>query len=366
MTFVPKPRYTIMPDTIVGCDIFPVAWPEINWLQQLPKNTYFALWANEYYPPPELPIGHSLYVVTFHQERFDTDWLLSQATKIDAPIIVLNDGGVYDFPFPPNVHFFPYYSWHYHMQKIMEWFPDRQPRNVKYKISNVCNRITHSKMLIFSALMEYHSRDQLLMILGDWLEERSVHFRQPTGITELDNLADVFYQKYLGTTIRIDDFDNSRHNIQQINSNPWQPLYLETALHFSSESINYSLMHKNGQDVIIPGPQFSEKTYKCLVSGTPFIPVGQFECYRYFEELGMKFDYGDIDLSWDKDPGNLTRLVSLVNLIKSLRDFSIADIVSMTKESTLHNFDHLWSGEFDRRCRQHNQQIADQIITKFA
>ena len=364
MTSALAPRYHIMPYPVLGCQVFPVDWPEINWLAELPKDTYFALWVRD--PYPILPKGHNLYVVTFHQEPFDPDWLLAQANRIEAPIVVLNDGSAYDFPFPSNVHFFKYYSWHYHMQQIMSWFPDRQPRNLKYKISNVCNRITQSKLLIFTALMEYHTKDQLLVILGDWLEEKNVHFRQPTGIIELDQLADIFYQKYLGTLIRIDDFDNDKHNFQQTNSNPWQPLYLESALHFSSEGYHYSLMDINGQQIIRPGPQFSEKTYKCLIAGTPFIAVGQFESYRYFRELGLRFDYGNIDLSWDNDPGNLTRLVSLIQMIKSLTKFSIDDIESMTKTSTQHNFDHIWSGAFDRCCRRHNQQIAQYVIKQFA
>jgi hypothetical protein len=353
-----------MPDHVAGCNVFPVGWPEINWLAELSPRTYFSLWT-QVDAQPILPVGYPLYVVTFHQERFDPDWLLSQAALIDAPIIVLNDGSVYDFPFPPNVHFFQYYSWHYHMQKIMEWFPDRQARNVKYKISNVCNRITQSKLLIFTALMEYHDRDQLMVVLGDWLEEKNVHFRQPTEIAELDRLADIFYQKYYGTQIRIDKFDNATDNNQRTNSNPWQPLYLESALHFSSESYHYSRMNINRQSIVRPGPQFSEKTYKCLIAGTPFIPVGQFESYKYFRELGLQFDYGDIDLSWDNDPGNLTRLVSLIQLIKSLTRFSTGDIQHMTQQSTQHNFDHIWSGQFNRRCLEHNQQVAAQVIAQF-
>jgi len=364
MTVTSNPRYHIMPDQVLGCQIFPVGWPEINWLAELPKNTFFALWVKS--PYPTLPLGHNLYVVTFHQERFDPDWLLEQANLVKAPIVVLNDGSIYNFAFPSNVHFFNYYSWHYHIQQIMKWYPNRQFRNLKYKISNVCNRITQSKLLIFTALMEYHARDQLLVKLGDWLEEKNVHFRQPTGLPELDTLSEIFYSKYSGRQIHIDNFDNLKDNNQQSNSNPWQPLYLESALHFSSESYHYSLMEINSDKGIRPGPQFSEKTYKCFIAGTPVIPVGQFESYRFFRELGLKFDYGQIDLSWDNDPGNLTRLVSIIKMIKSLSDFSINDIDSMTRESTQHNFDHIWSGEFDRRCRKHNQQVAQQVIEKFS
>jgi hypothetical protein len=366
---VTHPHPDVMPPEFFGQLSSPLEWSELNWLHELPKNTYFALWAripSLAQKPIDLPPGHPLYVVTFHQEMFDLDWIVEQSKHIDAPIVVLNDGACYNFPFRSNVHFFNYYSWHYHMEQMMSWFPAKQPRQVRYKISTVCNRITQAKLLVFTALMQYHQRDQLLVKLGDWLEEKNVHFRQPTGVDILDQLSTTFFEKYHGQIISIDDFNNGTDNYQRINSNPWQPLYTESALHFTNESHHYSQMDTDEfGSIIYPGPQYSEKTYKCLMSGTPFIAVGQFESYKYFKELGFKFDYGDIDLSWDDDPGNLTRLVSLINLIKSLASYTIQDIQEMTNNSTEHNTQHLWSGAFNNQCQLHNEQTANLVISKF-
>ena len=362
-------NHYIMPPEFFGRPTFPLAWPELNWLSQLPKDTYFALWVclpSGSPTPRDLPLGHSLYVVTFHQEHLDFAWLAAQAQRIDAPIIVLNDGSVYDFPFGDHVHFFNYYSWHHHMDTMMTWFPDRQPRNLRYKVSAVCNRITQAKLLVFTALMKYHARDQLLVKLGDWLEEKNVHFRQPTGMPELDQLSEEFFERWHGQNLQIDDFVNARDNTQRVNSNPWQPIYTQSALHFTNESYHYSQMiTKEYGNIIYPGPSYSEKTFKCLVAGTPFIAVGQFESYRYLQELGFLFDYGDIDLSWDQDAGNLTRMRSLVQLIQTLAHYSIQDLDLMTRDSTLHNTHHLWSGEFGRRCRAHNQQVAQHVLDRF-
>jgi hypothetical protein len=366
---VTHPHPDVMPPEFFGHLSCSLEWPELNWLHELPKDTYFALWAripSTRPKPVDLPLGHTLYVVTFHQEMFDLDWIIAQSKRIDAPIVVLNDGSCYNFPFRSNVHFFNYYSWHYHMQQMMSWFPIKQPRQIKYKISSVCNRITQAKLLTFTALMEYHQRDQLLIKLGDWLEEKNVHFRQPTGIDELDQLSTTFFEKYYGKIISIDDFNNATDNYQRINSNPWQPLYTQSALHFTNESHHYSRMQTDEfGEIIYPGPQYSEKTYKCLIAGTPFIAVSQFESYKYFKKLGFKFDYGSIDLSWDDDSGNLTRLVSIVNLIKSLTSYTIQDICDMTKDSTDYNTEYLWSGQFNKQCQLHNEQIAKQVISKF-
>jgi hypothetical protein len=338
-------------------------WDEMHWIKDLPKDTFFSLWL-KIPPEQDLPPGHPLYLIAHLDEPIDVDWLARQVANISQPIIVLNDGSVYDFPLPQNVYFYQYHSWHYHMNKIMSWFPDRKSREIKFKASAVCHRITQSKMLVFTALMEHLDRDELLVKSSDWLEEKNVHYRQPTNVAELDQLSDIFFSKYIGTKITIDDFP-VRGNYQRINSDPWHPFYINSALHFTNESYHYSSMIDHHGSYTRPGPCLSEKTYKCLISGTPFISVAQFDVYRSFEALGFKFDYGPLDLLWDQIPGNLTRLLETINLIKQLPNYSTGDIVDFTKHSSEHNMHHVWSGEFSKLCRARNEQTADLILKKF-
>ena len=368
---MPDKKYHLLPTDTYGRPDFPVEWSELDWLADLPQDTYFVInpsLPSLFHKPMDLPLGHSLYVISFHQERFDSDWIYEQAKRVtDAPIVILCDGSIYDFAVPSNVHFYTFHSWHYHMDLVMKMFPERQVRtNIKYKASTICNRVTQSKMLIFTALIEYLDSKDILVKLGDWIQEKNVHNWQSTGNASLDELTEIFRARYQGITIEIDDFDNARDNFQTVTSNPWQPVLMESALHFVGESYHYSLMWQNGFDMIMPGPSLSEKTFKCLVSGTPFVPVAQFDCYRHLADLGLKFNYGYIDLTWDQDPCNLSRLAGLVRMIQSLKDFTVEDIVCMTKYSTDHNTDYIWSGDFGDACRNRNQQVAQQILTKFA
>lgn len=361
-------RYQIMPLPWFGDNKFPKVWDEIEWLRELPETTYFALYLRN--PSNDrhhikLPPGHPLYVVAFFDEPFDHAWLLNQCQTIKEPIIVLNDGQVYDLPLPPNVFFYQYHSWHYQFDRMAAWHPTKQQRNVKFKASAVCNRITQSKLLIFSALIQKIDRSESLIRLSSWLEEKNVHGREYTGIAQLDKLADYFFEHWHGKELFIDEFFKPEHNFQQTNSNPWLPLYLDSALHFTNESYHYSLMNDELGQYIRPGPSLSEKTYKCLLAGTPFISVAQFDVYRSFEELGLRFDYGSIDLSWDQDPGNLTRLCSIVNLIDDISKLSIEEIEHMTTESTQYNFDQVWSGDFRTTCQTRNEQTIEKILAKF-
>jgi hypothetical protein len=52
-------------------------------------------------------------------------------------------------------------------------------------------------------------------------------------------------------------------------------------------------------------------------------------------------------------------------MIDSLKNYTKEDLVEMTRASTDHNTDMIWSGEFQRRARRHNDTIRDQILKEY-
>jgi hypothetical protein len=332
----------------------------IEWLQSLPDNTFFSLWQK--WPKYNLPTGYDLYVVSFHLETVDVDWIADQAQKISAPIVVLSDLNYYNYPFPSNVHAYTYYFWNQQVELIKKWFPKKTNKNLKFKTSAFCNRITQSKLIIFTALVEY-LQSQTLLKLDSWVDEKDVHFKQATGNNELDRLADLFWSKYYGNTYVIDQFNNSTDNVQRKTADPWSTAYQQALINFTNESFHYSYFYNGEKEFIYPGPFLTEKTLKCLVGGTPFIAVGQFETYKTLKNLGFCFNYGDLDLSWDLDSGNLTRLQSIVNLIKNLQNYTLDDLVAITNDSTKHNFNYVWSGDFNNHCNNQNNKTIELILT---
>jgi len=334
----------------------------VEWLRDLGGDVFFALWQRwpSFDQHNDLPLGHDLYVISFYLEPLDIDWLLVQSGRVDAPIIVLSDSEHENFPWPDNVHQLQYYHWHHQIDKIKCWFPTPVSKNINYKASAFCNRITQSKLWIFTALAEYIGNEHCLLKLDDWLEEKNVHHREQTGQKELDNLADVFWKKYWGQTYKIDLFDNITQNHQSFTADPWSRAYRESAINFTNESFHYSLMH----DHIVPGPFLTEKTLKCLVGGTAFVPVGQYNTLGSLKKLGLEFAY-DFDLSWDQDPGNLSRMKSIIELIKQMSSHTAQELFEMTQESTKHNNDIIWSGKFYRQCEAHNDGIKTQILEQF-
>lgn len=328
---------------------------DLKWTRDLPDSVYLALWQR--WPEQDLPTGYDGYVVSFHLEAVDCDWVARQSQRLSAPIVLLHDGDTYDWPFDMNVTCLRYIYWHRQLEKMLAWFGpvDRLLTTKTYLASAYCNRITQSKLVIFTAMAEYLGQDACLLTLSDWLRDKDVHFREPSGLDTIDGLSDIFWDKYFGQVIAHDDFDPSK-NYQSFTSNFHTPAYRDCAMHFTNESDHYSLMG----DHIRPGPFLTEKTLKCLAAGQTFVPVGQFDTYGTLEKLGFKFSY-PFDRSWDQDPGNLTRLAAIVRLIKDLQHVTKQDIVEQSIESCRHNMDHIYSGDFAKICEKINLQTIQRV-----
>ena len=357
----------LLPPEIVGstvdCD-----WPAVQWINDLGVDVFAALFLR--WPSAQgyqMPQGHDLYIVSFNLEPFDVDWIMQEAVRHAAPIIVLNEGSVYDFVLPANVHFFPFVTWHLQMDRILHFHPAIQSRSrsPRYLASAVCNRLTQSKIVIFSALQRYLDQEQCLVKLGTWLEPKNVHFWQPTGQAELDNLVTYFQEHWLGRSVEPDAWHDATCNNERTNSDPWQSFYLDSALHFTNESYHYSHMQDQWGSATRPGPNLSEKTLKCLIAACPFVPVGQYDTYGALTGLGFQFDYGELDLSWDQYSGNIERLLGIVNLVKSLAGYDAEHVAAITSESSSANQEHIFSGSFSKVCQKQNEQTAAEIFRRF-
>ena len=137
--------------------------------------------------------------MSFHLEAVDINWLKKQ--QVTGPIIVLADGQSYDLEFP-GVHFLTFFYWHHQLQHMQQWFGIKEKTNPKYKFSAVCNRISQSKVWITTKLLNV-ARESSLIVLNSWLEEKNVHGWQPTGNAKLDQLTQLFRDKYFGQEIKI-------------------------------------------------------------------------------------------------------------------------------------------------------------------
>lgn len=324
----------------------------MSWLNELGQNTYCALWLR--WQAQDLPQGYDKYVVSFHLEAVDVEWLKRQASLIESTIIVLSDSNYYNYPFPKNVECYTYYWWHYQLEQLQEWFPNVVSKKIQYKFSNICNRITQSKLLVTTILLE-HAKEESLIKLSNW-EGQDSRLKSPSP--QLEELRLLFYSKYFGTLIDLPD-SKKFINVHSYSANPWTSIYQNSAIHLTNESFHYSHMG----DYTYPGPFITEKTLKCLIGATGFIAVGQYDTYNTLKQLGLKFDYG-FDISYDQDPGNLTRLEKTINILIEMCKLDKYEIFELTKSSSEYNQQIIQERIFYKNCEAHNHQVQSIILNK--
>ena len=337
-----------------------------EWINQIPTNKkiYLALFQRWPYVSDvviNLPNNYDVHIVSFHLEAIDVDWLKAQSKLINGEIIVLFDGSSNGYTIP-KVRFLSYYYWHIQLDKMMEWFGiDDTPKKITHKASVFCNRATSSKLITFAALAEYLNTDDCMLVLHDWIEEKNVYSESDNVPPILRELHDIFMSKYHGvTTYKIDDYDVDHQNFQKHTANPWQPSYQNCALHFTNESFDSSDCFDSAL-YSYPGPFITEKTLKCLLGGTAFVPIGQFDTYGTLKRLGFRFDYG-FDTSFDTIIQDNDRLVAVIKLIQTVATEASIDIFNGTKESSDYNFNYIKGGDFSKRCYMINQHTVEQIM----
>ena len=104
----------------------------------------------------------------------------------------------------------------------------------------------------------------------------------------------------------------------------------------------------------------TEKTWKPLLAGRPFIPVGQKNTVQSFEQLGLTFDWG-LDLNFDQIIGDFDRMLGIYQCLKQLATFTPAAMVERSKASCEHNLEWIRSGNFRRSCSQANLAQVEKI-----
>lgn len=304
-------------------------------------------------PPPP---GHEYYIVSGDSSMFG---LAEHFSKfVNGKIIQLTLPMLSDEFNTAQITYLPYNHFHQRLSKLKKI---AVVKNITHKASALINRLSQSKIVIFAALMANMSADDLLVSLrptglgkGKLIEE--FNNKSLTNNLICDSYIELFYNQWIDKSLELphDDKDYLSYN----NS-----AYQNSALNFTQETFAYSFMVKDGRGYIEPGPLLTEKTTKCLMSKTAFIPVGQMHSYHWLKTLGLKFDYGELDLDFDNDPGNLTRLEKIINVIHSLKQWSAQDLYAMTQDSTQHNYEHVNSQTFWNACEAVNEKFYTYLGT---
>lgn len=321
-------------------------------------------WHAHSFGSDDLPPGHRGYIVKV--EGHDLDWLLRQSKLVDAPIFVLN-GCVNpgDFFDPAtSVHWLPWIDWHYHLQAMLQNFSPVVIKRLTKKISSLVRISKLNKMIALAAVKKYHSHDSIVS-LNENLYWRTHLNHSRTGHSDFDALLKEV-DTYANECKYIDDISTYLANNTSLHvklNDFHHPAYQCCAINVTNESFyNSDGWKANERSFTYPGPFLTEKTLKCLLGETAFIANGQFQTYSTLRSLGFEFEYG-LNLSYDNIKPDLDRLIAMFRLIQSLESLDIMEIFENTRNSCLHNKEHVLSGKFYAISEKINQETVQYIYS---
>lgn len=148
-----------------------------------------------------------------------------------------------------------------------------------------------------------------------------------------------------------------------IGNSDWRHCaYLETAINLTNESVFNSRALVNGIPTSLPTPYLTEKTWKPLLAGQAFIPIGQTNTLTELTRLGFQFEY-EFDISFDSELHDFDRLAKIFNLLQTLKNYTPNELRNMTVNSCKHNLDHIQSGKLHAVCNSINECAIDRIAS---
>jgi len=326
-----------------------------------PKDTVFALnlqWPIEWC---KLPTAHSLFVLSFHLEQMDVEFVKQIAqTNASSRILVITDNDVTPSTWwPANCEFVSWITWHKQLDQIALLYGiAAEPNRPTHKISSLCFRTDQFKHYVTGYLLKHANADDCVISYHGRHQYR--YFFEHTGRKSLDNILAFMETKQ--PHLELDGFDASK-NYPMANCDWHTVPYTDAAVNFTNEGFHYSYTIKDGVDFYWPGPYVTEKTWKPLLAGCAFVSVGQAHIYQYLEQLGLRFDYG-LDLSHDVETRDFDRIEKIFNVIDQVLAHSTSELTALTKHSTQHNLDWIANGKFRTQCSNRNKKSLEQIRSK--
>jgi len=323
-------------------------------------NTDAFLGVNLQWPKFDLDTDYSRYFLSWHTEQFAVDWLIAQAQKVyPRPILVAFDGRVdANKIWPDNIQFVRWITWHDQIQQLIDRFGVcKSPALPKHKISSLSFRLSQYKNYVTAYLIANCNPDDLVLTYHQVSDKPEDNHGYPDSIPWLDALD---LANLSPTFINFKDNFGWANNTPVANGSWESPPFLTALINCTNESFHYSQSERNGYPFMFPGPYITEKTWKPLLAGRPFVSVGQYHVYQELSQLGLKFDFG-FPINFDSDPGDLTRIRDIFNTLDLIIQTPTSILYEQSLSSVMHNLQTLKSGEFANLCNLTNQSTKKQI-----
>jgi len=319
---------------------------------------------NLIWPTFDLNENFERYFLSWHTEQIDVAWLIKQSKRVyPKEVLVVSDEYVESSGiWPRNVKFLTWHTIDKQISKAVKHFGVNQNiSKPKFKFSSLSFRYSQYKKFITSYMLSNIPHEDMILSWHKYVGKVEDLHDHPVGFSWLDNLdLNVLTQKH---QLNFSDSFNIDANSPLQNSNWNTDPYINALVNLTNESFHYSNTLINSIPVCYPSPYITEKTYKPLLSGRPFVAVGQCNTLKKLRMLGFRTDFGWND-DYDTDCGDLTRISKIFSTIHEINSYTIGDLYDMSLSAVQHNIKHIESGNLGNVCRELNA-IQIQTIQDF-
>jgi hypothetical protein len=313
------------------------------------KNTFFGL--NLQWPTFNLPVGYQQYFLSFHTEYLNLNWIVKQANRVyPKQVVLVTDYQITAWPdWPDNIKTVEWITTHKQIALLQQTVGVANQITVpRYKISSLSYRISQYKKFVTAYLLENLDKDDMIVTYHAELGKNDDLHGHPEGYSYLDQLNTNISK----TVINFDD--NFAGNSPVANGNWSIPAYTNALINLTNESFHYSKTTVNNYSCCWPGPYLTEKTFKPLLAGRPFLAIGQYQTYSWLKTLGFNVEFG-FDTSYDDDPGDLTRIGKIFKVLDFINQNSIQSLFESSLDAVKYNSKWISTGGLYDTCQSINQ-----------
>lgn len=249
----------------------------------------------------------------------------------------LVDIWMYDYPKPDNLQFIEYRQWMYYLlffidtyQKDKFVFADQ--KHYSKKFSSFSFKPRQSRALMTASLLSLAKEQSIISWHGDEINapELEIHRYLIDSVQKHDSFKHLDWS-FLKNKLVLDDnyswkFNNPDNNLHDI----YNAGYQDSLIVLTNETDFYGYHNDGITEYHRPGPYLTEKTWKPLLAGNPFISVAQPHVFEYLKRCYyLDIDYG-FDQSYDALDGDFERLNAIYNLIVELVDQPLDDLTEQS------------------------------------
>jgi len=256
----------------------------------------------------------------------------------EVQFICLGDIDVYDWVYPDNLQFVDYRFFYCELAQLLELFRHTlvpvKNKTYKYKFSSLSHRLRQFRAVVTAKLLSVAKDDSIISWHNQDNMAPGIHSGLIESVMHMDCFKDLDWS-FLHKTTAIDNWDSS----YQFKDHPHSildaryPAYQEAFVNINNESFWFGWHHIDKIKHMTPGPYISDKTWKCISTGTMFINNGQPNTYNFLhEKYGIPFNF-DIDLEFDTIPGDIDRMRAVLDTIDQLVVRDLSDIIDANIEA---------------------------------